>query len=145
MDIAMSETITGGCMCGAVRYVAQGEPHAAGYCYCVDCRKASGSGFIPFLSYAAERVDISGPLRQVRSPSSRGTEAVRNRCETCGSLVFGGEQGASQHHTIYAGSLDDPAHFRPTIALFTRDRPYWAPAIAGMMEFETMPGPAPAK
>ena len=41
--------ITGGCMCGALRYEAFGQPTGSGHCYCVDCRRASGSGFIPFM------------------------------------------------------------------------------------------------
>ena len=40
----------GGCLCGAVRYRAQGEPRAALHCHCADCRRASG---VAFLSWAA--------------------------------------------------------------------------------------------
>jgi hypothetical protein len=40
------------------------------------------------------------------------------------SLVFGGEPGKDQVFTIYAGTLDDPAAIRPTVATFARaDRP----------------------
>jgi hypothetical protein len=39
---------TGGCLCGSLRYEAEGEPLFTGHCYCADCRKASGSGFIPY-------------------------------------------------------------------------------------------------
>ena len=116
--------LEGGCYCGAVRYVAEGEPMFAGYCYCADCRKASGSGFIPFMGYAATSVRFSGPSRQVRSPSLRG-EAVRNFCPTCGGLVFGGEIGKDDFFTIYAGSLDDPSRFEPKIAIFGRNRLAW--------------------
>jgi len=137
----MGGLITGGCMCGAVRYSARGAPSYAGYCYCVDCRRASGSGFIPFMGFDSDRVTIAGVLRQVRSPSSRDTVAVRNRCDACGSLIFGGNHGEGQY-TLYAGSLDDPAHFQPTMAIFTRERPAWAPSMPGMTEFETMPGQA---
>jgi hypothetical protein len=42
-------------------------------------------------------------------------------------------------HTIYAGSLDDPARFHPTIAIFARDRPAWVPLPPGLTVFETMP------
>lgn len=38
--------LTGGCLCGAVRYQVEGEPLYAGFCYCVDCRKASGAGVV---------------------------------------------------------------------------------------------------
>jgi hypothetical protein len=139
MSVAMEGAITGGCMCGAVRYTALGAPRFAGYCYCVDCRRASGSGYIPFLGYDSGHVAVTGPLRQVRSRSIRDTEAVRNRCDRCGSLIFGGNHGEGEY-TLYAGSLDDPTHFQPTIAIFTRDRPAWAPCVAGVTEFETMPG-----
>ena len=37
--------VTGGCLCGAVRYEYTGEVGAAGYCHCLDCRHTSGSAF----------------------------------------------------------------------------------------------------
>jgi hypothetical protein len=54
--------------------------------------------------------------------------------------VFGGVVGQSTSHTIYAGSLDDPSSFHPTIAIFTRDRPDWVIMPPGLKAFETMPG-----
>ncbi|MFX8601233.1 GFA family protein, partial [Acinetobacter baumannii] len=68
------------------------------------------------------------------------SEAVRNFCPACGGLVFGGVVGEDLSHTIYAGSLDDPSAFKPTIAIFARDRPHWAPLPPGLTVFETMPG-----
>lgn len=131
---------TGGCLCGAVRYEAEGEPLYAGHCHCADCRKASGSGFIPFMGFASDKVRFSGETLQVRSPAFRGGEAVRNRCVVCGSLVFGGVVGLDDSHTIYAGSLDDPGLFQPAMALFARERPDWVLLPEGMQIFETMPG-----
>ena len=39
----MSDNLKGGCLCGAVTYEAKGDPAFVGHCYCVDCRKASGT------------------------------------------------------------------------------------------------------
>jgi hypothetical protein len=122
----MGKTYTGGCLCGAVRYEAEGEPQFAGHCYCSDCRKASGSGFIPFMGFASTAVRFSGETRQFRSKAANGGEAVRNSCPVCGGLVFGGVVGEDISHTIYAGSLDDPSAFEPRIAIFTQGRPAWA-------------------
>ncbi len=133
------EPFTGGCLCGAVRYVAEGEPTLMGQCYCADCRKASGSGFIPFMGFPASALQVTGDVRQFRSPAFRGGEAVRNSCPVCGGLVFGGVLGESEQHTIYAGTLDDARRFRPAIALFNRDRPEWAVLPPGLTVFETMP------
>jgi hypothetical protein len=131
--------ISGGCLCGAVRYEAEGPPESAGFCYCADCRKASGSGFIPFMNFASDALTFTGETLQFRSLSYRGTEAVRSSCPSCGGLVFGGEIGKDDSHTIYAGSLDDPSHFRPQLAIFLRDRPEWVAMPEGLKTFDTMP------
>ncbi len=133
-------TITGGCLCGAVRYAASAPPGLMGYCCCADCRKASGSGFIGFMSFAATDVRFTGSARQYVSRSARGSEAVRNFCAEGGGLIFGGRVGIDTAHTVYAGSLDDPAVFVPAIAIFDRDRPDWVVLPPGLTVFATMPG-----
>jgi hypothetical protein len=135
----MIERVTGGCLCGALRYEATGAPLNMGFCYCSDCRKASGSGFIPFMGFGAEAVRFAGSSLQFRSKAFRGGEAVRNSCPTCASLVFGGIVGVDAAHTIYAGTLDDPSLFQPTIAIFTRDKPDWVVMPQGLTAFATMP------
>jgi hypothetical protein len=131
--------ISGGCLCGALRYEADAPPLYAGYCCCADCRKASGSGFIPFMGFAASTIRFTGEARPFRSRSFRGGEAVRNDCPVCGGLVFGGDVGQVDQHTVYAGSLDDPAVFQPRMAIFLRDKPDWVVLPDGLDRFETMP------
>jgi hypothetical protein len=139
----MSETrYTGGCLCGALRYEAVGAP-MMGHCYCGDCRKASGSGFIPFMGFPAEAVRFSGESVAFISKSARGTDATRNSCPVCGGLVFGGARGVDDSHTIYAGSLDDPSLFRPAIAIFNGRRAAWAGLPEGLAVFEDMPAARP--
>jgi len=132
--------ILGGCLCGALRYEASGEPTGSGHCYCADCRRASGSGFIPFMGFRAEAVRFTGEAREFRSKAANGGEAVRNRCARCMSLVFGGELGRTDSYTLYAGSLDDPSVFHPTIAIFAAGRPDWAIIPPGFKVFDRMPG-----
>jgi hypothetical protein len=131
---------TGGCLCGALRYEARGEPTHAGYCFCSDCRKASGSGFIPFMGFPSSAIRVSGEVRQSIAKSARGSDAVRNHCAICNSLVFGGIVGKDISHTIYAGTLDDPSGFAPTIAIFCGERPDWALMPQGIVQFEKLPG-----
>lgn len=135
----MRKRHTGGCLCGQLRYEIQGEQGAAGYCFCSDCRKASGSGFIPFINFPAKAVRFIGQAKQFVSKAYRGGDAVRNSCPTCSSLVFGGVIGESNSFTIYAGSLDEPSLFQPEIVIFNKNRPNWAPLPAGLKVFETMP------
>jgi hypothetical protein len=91
------------------------------------------------MGFPASALTITGPAHQYRSPALRGGEATRNSCPTCGGLVYGGEHGLSDSHTIYAGSLDDATLFQPTMLLFNRDRPAWVVPPEGVELFETMP------
>lgn len=134
-----SNIFQGGCLCGALRWEADCAPDYMGLCCCADCRKASGSGFIPFMGFPASALTITGPTRQYRCQAFRGGVSTRNSCPTCGGLVFGGEHGQSDSHTIYAGSLDNPDLFKPTMLLFDRDRPDWVIPPDAVTRFETMP------
>lgn len=132
------QKITGGCLCGALRYEARRAPEHAGYCFCSDCRKASGSAFIGFMGFAPGDIIVTGETRRHHSPAANGSIAVRNFCAVCGSLVFGGGHDLDGVN-VYAGSLDNPWQFEPRIAIFTRDKPHWAIVPAGITAFETMP------
>lgn len=98
------ERRTGGCLCGRLRWEAQGAPLYEGLCCCEDCRRASGSAFVGFQSYPAERARITGEVRESVARARHGGEAVRSACACCGSLVFGGRRGVDDQHTLYAGS-----------------------------------------
>jgi hypothetical protein len=135
-----TKSLAGGCLCGRLRWTASAAPGSMGYCCCADCRKASGSGFIPFMRFQAASVEVTGEAAVVRSPALSGREAVRNFCPDCGGLVFGGIVGQSEWYTIYAGSLDDASAFRPTMAIFDRDRPDWVVLPAGLTVFAVLPG-----
>src|SRR6187551_1629262 len=37
--------ISGGCLCGAVRYECNAEPFGTAICHCTHCQKVSGSAF----------------------------------------------------------------------------------------------------
>jgi hypothetical protein len=138
------ERFSGGCLCGALRYEAVGAPLYAGHCYCTDCQKTSGSGFIPFLGFPSDAVRFTGESRPFVSRAANGGDATRNFCAACGSLVFGGERGKSDAFTIYAGSLDDKSLFHPKVAIFTRSRPAWAVIPPGLATFDALP-PRPRK
>jgi len=126
MNVPSEQTLTGGCLCGALRYEARGAPQFMGHCYCSDCRKASGSGFIPFMMYPAAQLTITGEARVHMTDLGGGRVAHRNSCSVCHSLVFGGVRGSSEWHTVYAGTLDEPQHFVPAVAIYTQGKPDWA-------------------
>ncbi|MCB9992511.1 MAG: GFA family protein [Hyphomicrobiaceae bacterium] len=129
--------LTGGCLCGGLRYRATGAPAYAGLCHCEDCQKSSGSAFAPFMGYPLARFSFSGPASHYDHRLKDGRTSRRNFCPTCGSTVFGG--GEDEEVTIYAGSLDDPALFVPRMQIFCSNRREWAHIVPGSLrEFDEM-------
>jgi len=96
--------VTGGCLCGAIRYEVTDPPFDGGYCHCKTCRKAYGGLFGVWLGFKRAGFRITkGELRFYRTSEL----AQRGFCETCGSPVMYAYDG-SEGYGINAGSLDHP-------------------------------------
>lgn len=134
---------TGGCLCGAVRYEAEGEPVFTGLCHCRDCQKASGSGHMPAMAMPRPAVKITGETKGFGVVGDSKKTLTRNFCPTCGSIVFAESEGMPDVILLPAGTLDDPSAYKPQVAIFTRSRPHWDQA-SGIPEFEAAPPPPPA-
>ncbi len=54
----MGELVTGGCLCGAVRYEFSADPVLSEHCYCRDCQRVTGAamGSLMFVPKAAFRL-----------------------------------------------------------------------------------------
>lgn len=107
--------VTGGCLCGAVRIVAMGEPYRVGLCHCLDCRKHHGALFHASAIFPEDAVTVTGETRSFRG---------RHFCPDCGSPVFG---HSGDEVEVNLGALDAPDQFRPTYELWTVRREGWLP------------------
>ena len=88
--MANDRCASGGCLCGAVRFVAEGEPYRVGLCHCLDCRKHGGAPFGAFAIFPAGRVAFSGAPPAVHASSAHGRRCF---CSRCGSTVFCRDEG----------------------------------------------------
>jgi hypothetical protein len=52
--------ITGGCLCGAVRYQTDGPPLVGLRCYCRDCQRASGATGLPVMIVDKKQFKVTG-------------------------------------------------------------------------------------
>jgi hypothetical protein len=144
------KTMSGGCLCGAIRYTVTGDPFFSCICCCIDCQKVSGAPFMAILGFTKDNFVIHNAeaavkhIKHNKALSAKGTPKNQSFCQDCGSVVFGGTYGEQEWYTVYSGTLDEG--FRdehpPTFAMFVKDRPKWA-RIEGIAEFEKMPPPVP--
>jgi hypothetical protein len=96
--------VTGGCLCGAVRYESKQAPTQGYYCHCTICRKSYGGLFSATVTFpGAGFAFTKGELRYFRATSL----AKRGFCADCGSPVAFFYEGNS-NVWIKIGSLDHP-------------------------------------
>ena len=109
------DQFTGGCLCGAVRIVAMGQPHRVGICHCHDCRKHHGALFYAAAIFPAEAVTIEGET---------GAWDGRHFCPRCGSSVFA---RSGDEVEVHLGALDQPDRLVPSYETWTVRREAWLP------------------
>jgi hypothetical protein len=121
----MSDLLTGGCQCGAVRYECSAEPLFTGNCHCRDCQKSTGGAYVPAFAVPAQAVKITGDVKYYESRADSGNMFNRVFCPICGSRLFGKAAALPQFLLVTAGSLDDPSRFKPSMDFFTASAQPW--------------------
>lgn len=117
--------LTGGCLCGAVRFEVTGPFRRAGWCHCERCRKHSGAaaGVQGRVARGDFRL-LAGADRLVRYRPAPGA-AVKVFCEECGSSLFGGAWPDGDEVSIRLGSLDGDPAIRPQYHTFVASKAAW--------------------
>ena len=112
----------GGCLCGAVRYEAEGPTLLVELCHCRSCRRATGA---PVMAWAAFRreafaVTAGDPAAYASSPG-----LARSFCGRCGtSLTLSDERFPAEIYVSLA-SLDDAEAVIPEFHIWRAHRLAW--------------------
>jgi hypothetical protein len=128
----MATPLTGGCLCGAVRYECSAEPVMTGNCHCRDCQRATGGTYASAVFVPRNAVTITGEVKYYDSTGDSGNIVSRGFCPTCSSRLFGKPAVMPEVMSIMAGSLDDPSNHKPAMDIYTASvqpsrvhRPTW--------------------
>lgn len=104
--------VTGGCLCGAVRYEINSPALSSGYCHCRICQKFTGSTMSAYTAFPKSSVRFTGaqPKYFTSSPIAR-----RGFCDVCGSSLMYQmtRPHEAAHLVIFTTSLDNPEDFAP--------------------------------
>ncbi|HEU5293451.1 MAG TPA: GFA family protein [Burkholderiaceae bacterium] len=113
--------LTGGCLCGRVRYEATPDHRDGYYCHCRMCQLAVGNTRAAFINLR------KAELRWLSEPSYYASSKIARRgfCGRCGTpLSFDYLDGERIDLTV--GSLDDPSAVKPTTHFSVETRiPAW--------------------
>ena len=130
--------VTGGCLCGQVRYTADAEPVFAGVCHCTDCQKETGSAFNIVVALPQAALSIEGPAKTYTQKGDSGQDVVRRLCPNCGSTITSEPAAMAGTSILRVGTLDDPSWVKPTMEIYCDSKQRWV-NLGGLQSFAKMP------
>ena len=109
--------LTGGCLCGTVRFEVTPPTKWCAHCHCSLCRRAHGAAFVTWFGVERSQFGLtqgSDDLQWYQSTSV----ARRGFCSRCGSTIFfESERWADEVHIALA-HMDGPIDRQPTAHVF---------------------------
>jgi len=135
-------TVTGRCLCGAVRWESAEPPITTRVCWCRDCQYlGAGSGTVG-VCFRTAAFKVVGKTSDFSSVADSGNRMHRQFCPECGTPLF--SEAEARPHLIYvrAGTFDDPNLVHPAMTIWTSSAPRWACIDAALPREERQPPPA---
>ena len=126
----------GGCLCGAVRIKARGEPINVRVCHCRKCQKAMGSPFFARALFPQDALTVEGD--SARYPSSAALERVF--CKTCGTRLMSWRTNGTAAGIALA-VFDDRHAFAPTEHIWVSEKMNWVKIDDGLPQYPEGPLP----
>lgn len=113
---------SGGCQCGAVRFVTTGEPVRAMACHCTTCKLRSGAAYGIGVYFEESAVEfLQGDMSHYQFESDTTGRWIRNEfCSQCGSAVTWTLEMRPGMRAIAGGSYDDPDWYKIAAHIWTR-------------------------
>jgi hypothetical protein len=119
--------LTGGCLCGGVRFELTEPPKLAGYCHCTRCQKRTGTA-----SSVQARIDarsfrlLEGEelVTGWRHPDGGFEKCF---CSECGSHLFSRDPDGAPHMSVRMSAFDGDPGVRPSWRTFVANAAPWEP------------------
>jgi hypothetical protein len=134
-------SVTGRCLCGAVRYHIAAEPMVTRVCWCRLCQYLGAGSATVNTCFPSAAVTVEGELRDYRSVADSGNVMHRRFCPVCGTQMFSAAEARPHLVFVRAGTLDDPEIARPAATIWTSAAPTWACIDARHPAIERQPPP----
>ncbi|MFA5123369.1 GFA family protein [Zavarzinia sp.] len=130
----------GGCYCGAVRYVSEGEPVMKGECHCRECQYIAGGGPNIFMAMPTDGFRYTKGKAKKFARADLANPVTREFCPDCGTHLVTLAPGFPAV-IVKVGTLDDPAAYGgPQVAIYTCDMQSFHQIPPGIPSFERLPG-----
>ena len=124
----MAGPLSGGCLCGAIRYSISAPVTALRACHCLNCQKHTGSaGSVnAIVPNDAFKIVKGEPKRYDDSATQSGRTLSRHFCENCGSPIYSHRNPNPGFVVVRAGTLDDSSGLKSGTHIWTASARPWS-------------------
>jgi hypothetical protein len=142
----MTAPLTGGCLCGAIRYTVDADIRELRACHCTNCQKASGAGGSVNAMLPSSAVKITkGTPKRYAGIADSGRTLYRFFCPDCGSQLYSQRQTAPENLSLRIGTLDNPGPMKIVAHIWTKSARSWDYIDPSTKQFPGQPDAPPAK
>jgi hypothetical protein len=118
--------LTGGCLCGGVRFEVTAPLVSAGYCHCRRCQRRTGTAASAQARIAPGSLRITAGEELVRSFQPPQGSA-KEFCSTCGSALWSRSVEDPDVVAVRLGAFDEDPGIRPSDRQFVAYAAVWEP------------------
>ena len=122
----MEGELTGGCLCGAVRYTLQEgfrmRPYA---CHCTDCQSRTGSAFSEHMQFVLTDLTIRGELDEGEYDQPSGAHSRIYGCAKCKARIYATNDTRPGMASLRCGTLDTSAELVPAADIWVKSKQPW--------------------
>jgi hypothetical protein len=118
--------LTGGCLCGGVRFEVTEPLLSAGYCHCTRCQRRTGTAASAQARIApgSLRITAGDDLVRLYEPPDGFGKAF---CSDCGSALWSRHPEDPEVMSVRLGAFDGDPGARPAYHQFTAYAAVWEP------------------
>jgi hypothetical protein len=123
----MTTPLTGGCLCGAIRYAVNAPVSGLRACHCTDCQKTSGTGSSVNAVIQGKDFSITrGKPKCYAAKAASGRTLLRYFCGDCGAPIYSQREASPERVVVRAGSFDDSSAMKITSNIWTKTARPWS-------------------
>jgi hypothetical protein len=119
--------LTGGCLCGGVRFELHAAPDGASYCHCTRCQRRTGTAASANAGVDGDALRITQGNELVKSWRHPDGGFEKCFCSECGSHLFSRNPDDHSQVGMRMGAFDGDPGVRPTARQFVAYAATWEP------------------
>ena len=123
----LTAPLTGGCLCGGVRFEVTHAPLVALYCHCTRCQRRTGTAASANARIAPGSLRITAGEELVSTYDAGEGAFKKAFCSACGSALWAQHPEKPDIRSVRLGAFDTDPGIRPSFRQFVAYAAPWEP------------------